>query len=70
MSWDFESTASIRPVLQLESRQLMSKLMWFPRIHDFRVLLKILVITSASPSKQQIRNISFVLLELVDDISV
>ena len=48
----------------------MSKLVWFPRIHDFRVLLKILVITSASPSKQQIRNISFVLLELVDDISV
>ena len=64
ISWYFESTARIRPVLLLESRQLMSKLIWFPRIHDFLALLKILEITSASPSKQQMRNISFVLLVL------
>ena len=48
----------------LESRQLMSKFVWFPRIHDFLALLKILEITSTSPSKQQMRNISFVLLVL------
>ena len=63
ISWYFERTASIRPVLLLESRQLMSKLIWFPRIHDFLALLKILEITSPSPSKQQMRNISFVLFE-------
>ena len=56
--------ASIRPDRQLPSRLLISKLELLPPIipvQDFLFLFRILDTTLASPSRQQVRNISAVL---------
>ena len=56
--------ASIRPVRQLPSRLLISKLVLLPPmipVQDFLFLFRILDTTLTSPSRQQVRNISAVL---------
>ena len=56
--------ASMRPVRELPSRLLMSKVVLLPPMipgQDFLFLFRILETTLTSPSRQQVRNISAVL---------